>query len=142
MKSTRLCKKHLAAYRAGELFIPRPAASPATYDEILAVMRSVGRQPPEFCGVPNCARPHRKVNVCQAHFSRVHAYYRRHNLPFPKFREDFRFDVPSVLPYVQPRRDKDITVAQKRCHVPNCVGKYMGRGLCTKHYNRWIKERV
>lgn len=138
IQTAELCSTHYKQKLAGKLVLEYIPASPATFDEILAVMKNQGRTPPEYCGVANCARPHRAANVCQQHYMRVYNYYIRKGWEWPDFRSQFVPDV-DVFEYVQPAKGFYLSPKNRKCHVPGCMQRYMGRGLCVKHYSRWHK---
>lgn len=134
-----LCSTHYKHKLAGKLvFEEYVPASPATVEEIMAVMSNTSRNPPEYCGVRNCARPHDAANVCRPHYMRAYNYHAKRRLEWPNFRIQTVYDA-DVTKYAKPPKHFYLTPKERKCHVPNCYGKYMGRGLCKKHYSRWYK---
>lgn len=92
---------------------------------------------PQYCGVNNCARPHRTMNLCLAHYMRLWKYRQKHpvdfgNYPFP--------DLNAIVKDAKGRDDRrGLRLSERRCHVADCKNRHVGRGLCRKHYQVWWK---
>ena len=76
---------------------------------------------PTVCGVEDCGRPHRALNLCTAHYLRLWKIRKNGSLKFDSAYED-------VSQYE--------SATATACNVPGCGGELVGRGLCRKHYQR------
>lgn len=97
---------------------------------IIASAKYVGDAPkPEFCNVPNCARPSLSMSLCKAHYH----YWQRHKHGQPRTNPDWE----SILPYMLPPKGlHGVKAKDYKCHVPDCVKPYYSLGLCKTHYSR------
>jgi hypothetical protein len=89
--------------------------------------RQVRSHVPQFCGVEGCGRPHRALNLCVAHYLRLHKHRKKIGLKF-----EYPFD--DVVSVVQ---EPSFRKSLSDCQVAHCHGKYVSRGLCRKHYQHW-----
>lgn len=97
--------------------------------------RQVKGATPEYCGVDNCAREHRAMNLCAAHYLKFWKWRQQNPYVLPEY------PFPDIEKYVQPISGRGKTLDGYKCHVPGCLGKHVGRGLCRKHYQYWWNER-
>lgn len=105
--------------------------------EVLAVIaeRQVKGATPEYCGVDSCARPHRTMNMCAAHYLQFWKWRQRNSYVLPEY------PFADISRFVQPVTGRGKTLNEYKFHVPGCIGKHVGRGLCRKHYQQWWVER-
>jgi hypothetical protein len=112
-------------------------ASDCTISDLIEAAQKVNRKKlPDYCGIENCGRPYRALNLCWTHYIRLYKWRKATNWQPPKY--EF-FDVE---PYVQPFKGLyEIDVRELYCHVPDCKGEYQARGLCKSHYLMWWKGK-
>lgn len=87
---------------------------------------------PDWCGVEGCARPHRALNLCMAHYLRLYKFRRSNVL-------EFQYPHVNVDAFVLPAVGKGLQVEDSKCRVPDCGNAFIGRGLCRKHYQVWYR---
>jgi hypothetical protein len=112
-------------------------ASDCTIEELIAVAEKVDRlKTPEFCGINNCGRTYRALNLCWAHYIRLYKW-RKLNAWTPPV-----YSYKDLDAYVQPFKGLyEVDVRELYCHVPGCGKDYHARGLCNSHYLMWYKGR-
>lgn len=100
-------------------------------DDLLSVAKKIHKDnAPEFCGVDFCGRSHYSLNLCQAHYLRLHRY--RQNNPVV-----YKYPFDDVNEYVA-----NVAYASRGsngfyCSVPDCDGRRVARSLCKPHYLVW-----
>ena len=105
-------------------------------EELLTYYKYVGDLPkPEYCGVPQCARPSHTMSLCKAHYSVVQRYRSENNMP--KSRPDFEDIGQYLLPAKGPHEIKASQIATG-CGYPKCIRPHAMRGLCLLHYSRYM----
>ena len=113
-----------------------PRASDCTIQDLIAVAEKVDRNNiPDFCGLPNCARPYRALNLCWTHYIRLY----KHRKATGWTPGGYQFK--DLKPYAQPAKGQyEIDVRDMFCHVPNCQRDYHARGFCKRHYLMWWNQ--
>ena len=129
-QSAYLAKKHLG-------YLPnlkrKYKVFPAEPQELIRVAEQSGMlSAPESCQIQTCKRPHRSLGLCKAHYRQFEKW--RYANPDYKLK---RFTSADIEKYLQPAKGWKLTFRDRYCHVPECKGEYLARGLCNKHYDRW-----
>jgi hypothetical protein len=112
------------------------AKAPAcTITTILLTVKRVDRKdPPKFCGIPNCVRTHSALNLCWAHYMKFYKWRKANDWTLPEY------DYHDLSAFVQPHKGIwEIDVRDLHCHVPDCDKEYLARGFCRPHYLMWWK---
>jgi hypothetical protein len=111
----------------------RLTASPATINELLAVSRMVDRRnPPEYCGLPKCARTRVGRNLCRAHYLQLWRWAKETGTDLNR---DYTFT--DLRGMERPARGNALRSAELNCVV--CGLRVYARGFCQHHYNAWYK---
>jgi hypothetical protein len=113
-----------------------PKASDCTIQDLLDAAGRVNRKKiPEYCGIKNCARPYRALNLCWTHYIRLYKWRKSNAWKLEQY------DFQDMTPFVQSFKGQyRIDVRELFCHVPDCKSAYHARGLCRSHYLMWWKQ--
>lgn len=87
---------------------------------------------PEFCQIPTCTKPHNSLGLCKAHIGQFDKW----RIANPSYKLK-KFTAADIERYLQPAKGWDLSFRERYCHVPQCKGEYLARGLCNRHYDRW-----
>lgn len=102
-----------------------------------ARMVEPGTKPSDYvCAVPHCIKPARALHLCNGHHLKFTKWRKANGITKVRMSLDNSEMLKYALPAVGINKLK---ITDRYCHVPNCSNKYMGRGLCKKHYERWLR---
>ena len=99
------------------------------------IAKPVDRDNPQNkCQVPDCHRPHRGLNLCNAHHGQLWRIRQAEGKT-----ERIKRDNSDIEQYMIPPAGNDLKAKDRYCHYPECDRDYWARGLCKTHHRRWLR---
>lgn len=111
---------------------------PVEIEVLIRIAKPVDRyNSPKTCQVPDCDKPHRGLHLCNAHHGQLYRHRAMNGKP-----KRIKRDNSDIQRYMIPAQHGKLSIKERYCHYPNCDLEYCARGLCKKHYKRWLKWRL
>lgn len=105
----------------------------ATIEELAAVAHMVDRRnPPQFCGLENCARERIGMNLCRAHYLQL---WKAKKKGLVTVSREYNF-VDLAGMEAEPMGN-NLRTTKLKCSV--CGERTHARGFCITHYNDWYR---
>lgn len=108
----------------------------ASIQELLAVSHMVNRNnPPDYCGLDNCARERIGRNLCRAHYLQLYRWAKETGTQL-----DRTYTFEDLANLAKPVRGA--TLGSKDLACGACGDRSYARGLCQRHYLSWWRGKA